>query len=728
PGTHVTNGPQGVFTVSGQLDRESRPKRSTDKKGFPKKVMVAVGGSIVVLLVVAAVAAGTVFGLNLTGDDSHHAEASTGTTDPPKPCSSEQCQFVSDLYNESLSPKYEPCDDFYKHVCTRWKLAPSSKLTSVFGQQNRRILLSVIDALHNKSVTADSQTAIEKAAGLFQTCVALLEDGVPSGQDTPADIMNFLGSRNALFEADSVVDPAYLMLDFSLNYGLPTLFDVRVDAVPGNDERLYLVLSMRRYFVHRQPASSDAIKKHLQWLGLDDQRILELSGTIATIEEFLMKLGNAAAEDDAPDAKDRSVYLLRTMEKAITFQKGNVWNDYMRNVTDNLLPEDHYVAFQTRYLVTFLALVFQKIDPNHLRIWIIFDVSRQLRQMVDASSAASSRLNSPVFQWELRCLKLTSQVMNSATYSAFYHTAITSETISKAEDMVLSIADSLRGKIAESSWVEDGTKQIALRKLANMKKIVGYPEGAEDEAALNSFYEAFGNSGPSFVRNWLSASQAKTRMALKRLSENPFKKRINDDMSLVNAVYKPPLNAMVVGLGLLLPPFFDTVPAVDYASAGHLAAHEMMHAFDVSNRRRDDNNVERNWWTSASEEEYDKRVMCIRHSYMPLQEDLMKPDDVTDSEIMADFIGLSGLYEAYQKAKEQPGAPVELEGLPEVTSDQLFFIAFCYKWCSNSRPTDRYPDMSVRCNMPLMNMPEFSAAFKCSGESRMNPSDKCSFW
>lgn len=724
----MTNGTQGIFTVSGQLDRESRPNRSADSKGCRKKVMVAVGATIIVLLVLAAVAAGTVFGLNLTGDDSHQAEASTVTTAPLQPCASEQCHFVSDLYNASLSPKYEPCDDFYKHVCTRWKLAPSSKLTSVFNQQNRRILLSVIDALRNKSVPADSQTATEKAAGLFQTCAALLEDDVPSGQDTPADIVDFLRSRNALFEADSDVDPAYLMLDFTLNYGLPTLFDARVDAVPGNDERLHVVLSMRRYFVHGHPASQDAIKRHLQWLGLDDERILQLSGTIKTIDTFLINLGKMAFEDEAPDARNMSVLLLRTIEKAITFKKGNIWNDYMRNVTDNLLPEDHYVAFQTRYLVAFLRGAFQKIDPNHLRIWIIFDVSRQLRQMVDASGSASSLMNSPVFQWELRCLKLTSQVMHSATYSAFYHTAITSETISKAEGMVSNIAEALRLKIAESSWLEDGTKQIATRKLEKMMKIVGYPEGAEGEDALENFYQAFGNSGPSFVHNWLNASQAKTRAALKRLSELPFKKRVNDDMSLVNALYKPPLNAMVVGLGILLPPFFDTVPAVDYASAGHLAAHEMMHAFDVSNRRRDDNNVERNWWTPASEKEYDKRVMCLRQSYMPLEEDFMEPDDVTDSEIMADFIGLSGLYDAYQKATEQPGVPVELEGLPEVTSDQLFFIAFCYKWCSNSRPTDRYPEFSVRCNMPLMNMPQFSTSFKCGPESAMNPSDKCTFW
>ncbi|KAH8020999.1 hypothetical protein HPB51_011555 [Rhipicephalus microplus] len=182
---------------------------------------------------------------------------------------------------------------------------------------------------------------------------------------------------------------------------------------------------------------------------------------------------------------------------------------------------------------------------------------------------------------------------------------------------------------------------------------------------------------------------------------------------------------MVVGMGLLLPPFFGTVPAIDYASAGHLAAHEMMHAFDIANRRLDDNYVERDWWTPVSKIEYEKRVLCIRNS---LEEELGEVDDVTDSEMMADFIGLSGLYDAYLKAKQVPDVSLELRGIPGVTSDQLFFIAFCYKWCSNLRASQRYPDFNARCNMPLMNMQQFSEAFNCSATARMNPPDKCAFW
>nr|XP_037280852.1 neprilysin-1-like [Rhipicephalus microplus] len=730
PGAHVTNGTQGVFTVSGQLDTESQCGRnSTKRRCCGKKAMVA-GGIITTFLVIAGVVLGTVFGLDLVPTTSgHHAEPSTGPAVlPGPPCDTEQCQAVSTLYSRTLSEKHDPCDDFHKHVCTRWKLAPSSKLTSVFRQQALWITRSVIASLRNTSVPTDGQTAIQKVAGLFQSCVDLFGDDehAPSGQNPSVDILNFLRERKSSFEAQSDVDAAYLMLDFPITYGLPTLFNVRVDTIPGNAERLHVILSMRRSLYDGQHATHKAIEEHLRWLGLDAALIRQLTPTIETIDDYLLKLGRDAYEDEEPDARNRSVLLLRTMEKAILGRKGGNWNHYLGNITNGLLPGEHYVTFETRYLVLFLTKVFRMIpNLNDLRIWISFDLSRQLRQMVHVSRTGSFTMSSPISQWESSCLKHTSKVMDKAAYAALYHRLINTDTIFKAQEMVSSIAESLKTEIAESSWMEDGTREIAVRKLVKMNKVVGYPEGVEDDESLNKYYEMFDNTGPSFVNSWLSASRSASRKALERLSEHPAQVSVNDDMAMVNSIYKPPLNTMVVGMGLLLPPFFGTVPAVDYASAGHLAAHEMMHAFDVSNRRRDDNYVERDWWTPASKAEYEKRVECIRGS---MGEELSAPDDITDSEMMADFIGIFGLYNAYLKAKQVPDASLELQGLPGVTSDQLFFIALCYKWCSNSRATERYPDFSVRCNMPLMNMPQFSEAFNCSAESRMNPPEKCTFW
>ncbi|KAL3193315.1 hypothetical protein MRX96_046760 [Rhipicephalus microplus] len=85
-------------------------------------------------------------------------------------------------------------------------------------------------------------------------------------------------------------------------------------------------------------ATHKAIEEHLRWLGLDAALIRQLTPTIETIDDYLLKLGRDAYEDEEPDARNRSVLLLRTMEKAILGRKGGNWNHYLGNITNGLLP------------------------------------------------------------------------------------------------------------------------------------------------------------------------------------------------------------------------------------------------------------------------------------------------------------------------------------------------------------------------------------------------------
>ncbi|KAL1470229.1 hypothetical protein MTO96_040561 [Rhipicephalus appendiculatus] len=166
------------------------------------------------------------------------------------------------------------------------------------------------------------------------------------------------------------------------------------------------------------------------------------------------------------------------------------------------------------------------------------------------------------------------------------------------------------------------------------------------------------------------------------------------------------------------------MPAIDYGAAGHFAGHEMMHAFGVDAKRLDENNVERKWWSEISNEEYNRRVVDIRNLYEPKSDPYCSVDD-KDSELLADFAALRAVYKAYYQL---PESAVKLKGLPEISSDMLFFISYCYKLCSTSAVNCRYPEHRDRCNVPLQHMPEFSAAFKCEEGEMMNPGNKVSFW
>ncbi|KAL1440482.1 hypothetical protein MTO96_009415 [Rhipicephalus appendiculatus] len=182
---------------------------------------------------------------------------------------------------------------------------------------------------------------------------------------------------------------------------------------------------------------------------------------------------------------------------------------------------------------------------------------------------------------------------------------------------------------------------------------------------------------------------------------------------------------MILYLNLLQPPFYRVIPSIDYGAAGQIAGHEMMHAFDVDGKRRDDNNTEGEWWSRESNEEYNKRVVDICKLYGRQHSNRGFCVEDRKSEILADFAVLRAVYNAYHQV---PGSSEQLKGLPEFSSDMLFFISYCMKWCSTLAPDPRYPEHEDRCNVPLQHMQEFSATFNCTEGEVMNPRKKIRFW
>lgn len=144
----------------------------------------------------------------------------------------------------------------------------------------------------------------------------------------------------------------------------------------------------------------------------------------------------------------------------------------------------------------------------------------------------------------------------------------------------------------------------------------------------------------------------------------------------------------------------------------------------------DEQGINKNWTTPEFLKEYSKRTICLRRSHQAAEGRVARQDvidDYTDSENLADFGGLIAAYHAFDSLPE-PRRSITLAGL-NITAEQLFFISFCVHFCGTVRDeADRHATFKARCNVPLMNMPEFSAAFNCKPGDYMNPPHKCTFW
>ncbi|KAH7955871.1 hypothetical protein HPB52_004679 [Rhipicephalus sanguineus] len=176
--------------------------------------------------------------------------------------------------------------------------------------------------------------------------------------------------------------------------------------------------------------------------------------------------------------------------------------------------------------------------------------------------------------------------------------------------------------------------------------------------------------------------------------------------------------------------FFDSPPALNYGGIGTIMGHEIMHGYDVQGSNYDERSHFDPWRTEQIGQEYANRTFCIRRSHraalkMRSQEEMV--NDTRDSENLADFVGTLTAYAAFASLPP-PERDIELSGL-NMTAEQIFFISRCVQWCEEEPLIgDRYAPSRSRCLVPLMNMPQFSAAFACPAGTPMNPRKKCTFW
>ncbi|XP_077524160.1 membrane metallo-endopeptidase-like 1 [Amblyomma americanum] len=189
-----------------------------------------------------------------------------------------------------------------------------------------------------------------------------------------------------------------------------------------------------------------------------------------------------------------------------------------------------------------------------------------------------------------------------------------------------------------------------------------------------------------------------------------------------------------MGAMLQPPVFIPGAPAAfNYGGIGQIAAHELTHAFDVSN-------VEVSTWlewfklkNTTTHQLYASKVLCLRSSYIQAESETRDRtlDTRTDSEGLVDCMGVQLAYAAFRSLPDAE----RRETLPgvDLTAEQIFFVSYCLKWCSSVPGTKRAPGglywhSRSRCIVPLRNMAQFAEAFSCKRGDPMNPVKKCSFW
>ena len=303
------------------------------------------------------------------------------------------------------------------------------------------------------------------------------------------------------------------------------------------------------------------------------------------------------------------------------------------------------------------------------------------------------------------------------------------EAKARALELVNNLKEALADRIKTLEWMDEATKQEALKKLAAFTVKIGYPDKWLDYSLLQI------DRGP-FVLNTLRAEKFEADRDVNKIGKPVDRTDWGMTPPTVNAYYNSNMNEIVFPAGILQPPFFypDADGAVNYGGIGAVIGHEMTHGFDDQGRQFDARGNLRDWWTPKSAEEFKKRSGAIvqqYNEYEPLP-GLHVNGELTQGENIADIGGVKLAYAALQKAldKHPEERNKKIDGF---TPEQRFFLSFAAIWRSKIRDedqklrvkTDPHSPAQFRVNGPLSDLPEFQKAFNISdGSPMVRPADK----
>ncbi|MBK7930379.1 MAG: M13 family metallopeptidase [Bryobacterales bacterium] len=334
-------------------------------------------------------------------------------------------------------------------------------------------------------------------------------------------------------------------------------------------------------------------------------------------------------------------------------------------------------------------------------------------------------------RWQT-CATATDNLLGDALGEVFVKKHFPPEAKRRMNELVENLRITLREELAKADWLEDSTKQNALKKLNAFYPKIGYPERFRDYAEVPI-------SSNTYFQNVRAAAISERQYELAKIGKPLDRNDWGMTPPTVNAYYNPLQNEIAFPAGILQPPFFDlnADDAANYGAIGAVIGHEMGHGFDDQGSKYAADGSLTNWWTDADRKRFDTRAQCIIDEFNTLEVGGGLPNHngkLVTGEALGDLGGVTLAFKAYQRSLNGKPAPV-IDGF---TGEQRFFLAFARIWARHFRPeaarlriqTDPHPLDRFRAIGTLQNVPEFHKAFQCKlGDPMVRPPEKqCKLW
>ncbi|KAF8078094.1 hypothetical protein FPV67DRAFT_33082 [Lyophyllum atratum] len=347
------------------------------------------------------------------------------------------------------------------------------------------------------------------------------------------------------------------------------------------------------------------------------------------------------------------------------------------------------------------------------------------------------------------CVGKVEESLGYAVGRYFVNETFGGDSRAEGTKVITDIVKSFKASLPQVEWMDQKSSKAAAEKADSIRVKVGFPLSPDtrDPSSIARYYNGVKIDELTFFENILSATKSDEFKKWLQLGRRRDPETWEMYPSMVNAYFNPPANEIVFPAGVLQPPFFEAgwPSYISYGAFGHVAAHELTHAFDSAGRLYNQEGKLEQWWTNATSEGFKVKQDCIVKQYSAYTIDDGKGGriHVNGNLTSGENIGDTGLIQAYRAWKaqydvsSQAGNEYMLPGL-KFTREQLFFISFARIWARGMKPaaavqrirTDPHSPSRYRVDGTVFNIPEFAKAFNCPKKAKLNPpmEDRCLFW
>lgn len=654
--------------------------------------------------------------------------------------------FTEPNFNFDPDPSINPGDDYYEYVNKKW--LENNSMPNDYTRYGSFELLHKSNLEKIKGIVSNEDHAGELPVKLYKC--GMDEDRLEKQKflaiELPLKDLKKAATKKEIFN---------LGVTFRGKRYLKTIFDIYTsgDKKDSSNNIIYmqqggLGLPDRDYYL--EESKKDDLVGYQKYLS-DILKLLnenfEKAGDIVDFEKKIAEIHLSKIEQ----RDSLRTYNIRTRQEIKEIAPEFDWDNYFNGITEGK------ISISSPEYIEKLSKLWAETDIETLRSYFIArTISSAAAYMTDEIyliqfnfyNKQISGQKEPKPRWK-RVLSTVQDDLGEPLGKIYSELYFTTAAKKKALDMIEFIRQTMNEKIKNVEWMEDITKDKALKKLNSFNVKIGYPDKWKDFSSLEQ--EMSDEKAPTYYEKVVAASKFTFDHELGEAYNPVDKDKWFMNANDVNAYYHPIMNEIVFPAGILQKPFFhyDYTDAENFGGIGAVIAHEMTHGFDDQGRLYNDEGMMGNWWSDNDIKNYEERTKIIdeQFSAFELYGEKVK-GKLTMGENIADIGGIKLAFAGLKKKMSQDNNNFNendiFQAPNRASSDykqkyspaEILFMSWARVWCAHITKEDSIKRLSTdphspnvfRVNGILGNVEEFFTAYGLGKEAGLWPKEMAEIW